>query len=40
MSAPILLSVAGVTKSFGPQRVLDGIDLEVPLDTVVALVGV
>ena len=39
MSAPILLSVAGVTKSFGPQRVLDGIDLEVPTGAIAAVLG-
>jgi iron(III) transport system ATP-binding protein len=33
------LTVRGVTKSFGPTRVLDGVDLHVPAQTVTAVLG-
>jgi polar amino acid transport system ATP-binding protein len=39
MSNPPILQMIGVTKSFGHNRVLDGIDLEVATHDVVAIIG-
>jgi len=38
MSEPII-RLSGVTKSFGPQRVLDGLDLTIPRDKVSVIIG-
>jgi ribose transport system ATP-binding protein len=39
MSTPAFLSVRGITKSFGPVKVLHGVDLDLPRGSVTALLG-
>lgn len=39
MTAPAFLSVRGIKKSFGPVKVLHGVDLDLPAGSVTALLG-
>jgi ribose transport system ATP-binding protein len=39
MTAPTFLSVRGIKKSFGPVKVLHGVDLDLPAGSVTALLG-